>query len=131
MATDPSFLTIPRHYYGQASVANTGRDGTGTLVTLATGSNSYVAQILQVAVVATVTTTAGMIRLFLSLDGGTTKRLYDEIPIQAITVSATQPGYRTTRNYDALYLIDANTVLYASTHNAEAINLHAVSIGSA
>lgn len=131
MATDPVYLTVPRMYEGQVSAANTARDGTGTIVTLATGSGSYIAQILTLVVEATVTTTSGMVRIFITLDGGTTKRLYDEIPVAAVTGSASQPEFRTTRNYEALYLLDANTIIYASTHNAEAINLVATAIASA
>ena len=131
MAADPEFLTVPRLHSGQVSAANTNRDGTGTLVTIATGSGSYKEQIIHVAVIATVTTTAGMVRLFLSADGGTTKRLWDELPVAAVTVSATTPAFRTARHYNGLYLPDANALLYASTHNAEAINVVASGLATA
>jgi hypothetical protein len=126
----PIFTDADYVGYCQVSTANTNRDGTGSLQTLATGG-LVGARINMVKVVATVTTTAGMVRLFLSLDNGTTKRLVGEIPISAITPSATVAAFTADYFFNAgvtgepIKLPDANAILYASTHNAEAINVFA------
>lgn len=119
MATTPAFASNPRAT-DRASVgtANTNRDGSGTIATIATGSaaglriNSVVAQ-------ATVTTTAGMIRLYLSTNGGTNWYLFDEIPVAAITPSGSVPAFRGEVNYTNLILYGTSMKLGASTHNAE------------
>jgi hypothetical protein len=67
----------------------------------------------------TVTTTAGMIRIFISNDSGTTWFLFDEIPVAAATVSASVPAARNVRNYTDLVLFGTTARLGASTHNAE------------
>jgi hypothetical protein len=130
----PIFTDADYVGYCQVATANTARDGTGTvgttLQTLATGG-LVGARINMVKVVATVTTTAGMVRLFLSLDNGTTKRLVAEIPISAVTPSGTVAAFTADYFFNAgatgepIKLPDANAILYASTHNAEAINVFA------
>jgi hypothetical protein len=110
---------------GQLTAANTARDGTGALVQIAQGGADG-SRIDMVKIMAVGTTTAGMIRLFLSLDNGTTKRLIAEIPVSAVTPSASVNGFTADYIYNAgspLYLPDANAILYASTHNAETFNL--------
>ena len=72
---------------------------------------------------AIVTTTAGMIRLFLSTDTGTTWRLWDELPVSANSVGANIAGVRIRREYSDLVLFGASDLLGASTHNAEALNI--------
>lgn len=124
--TTPVFVATPKTWYGQVSVANTAYDGTGTIVTIATGvANASIIQFVRVH--ASVTTTAGMVRFFLTLDGGTTKRLILEIPISAVTVAANTAAFSDERVFTVpLVLPDTNGILYASTHNAEAINIVAV-----
>jgi hypothetical protein len=107
----------------QISTANTNRDGTGTLGTLTTGTTSGVV-IEQVTVTATGTTTAGVLRFFLSVDGGTTKGLIHEELVLAQTPSGTARAF--TIDVDALaglMLLTTNTILYASTNNAETFNV--------
>jgi len=104
------------------SAANVNRDGTGTIVTVCAGVAAG-SRVSSVTVKAAVTTTAGMIRLYLSTDTGTTWRLYREIPVTAITVSASQPTFYDRREFDDLVLFGATDLLGASTHNAEAINV--------
>lgn len=123
MATTPAFAATPKHANGQVSAANTNRDGSGTLVTLLTAGASG-SKIEEITVIGAVTTTAGMVRLFTSTDGGTTKRLFDEIAIDAVTPSGTLPAFRRSKRYTN-FVLPAGALLYASTHNAEAINVHA------
>lgn len=107
------------------SAANTARDGTGTIVTLYTaGSNGAVLEYLWAK--ATVTTTAGMIRFFLSTDAGSTKRLLAEIQVQAITVGASTLAWEGSWVPVRRLTLPASAIIYASTHNAEAVNVFAV-----
>jgi len=123
MAANPAFAVTPRIGVGQVSTANTNRDGTGTLVDIITGVAAGT-RIAEVVVEATVTTTAGMVRLYLF--DGTTNRLFDEVAIAAATVSASVKATRVSVTYPNLVLPSASWKLRASTHNAEAINVIAL-----
>ena len=123
MATQPAFATVPRIGLAQVSAANTNRDGTGTIVTVITGVAAGT-RIAEVVAEATVTTTAGMVRLYLY--DGTNTRLFDEIAIAAATPSASVRTTRVSTVYTNLILPSASWELRASTHNAEAINVIAL-----
>jgi hypothetical protein len=123
MAANPAFAITPRISLGQVSAANTNRDGTGTIVTIITGAATGT-RVVEVVIDATVTTTAGMVRLY--LHDGTNTRMFDEIPVTATTVSASVAAFRASRTYDNLVLPSASWSLRASTHNAEAINVIAL-----
>jgi hypothetical protein len=124
MASSPNFAsTALAPDLIQISTANTNRDGTGTAGTLTTGTTSGVV-LENVVVTATGTTTAGMIRFFLSIDGGTNKRLICERVVTAKTPSGTVNAFSTTvPELVGLVLLTTNTVLYASTNNAETFNI--------
>lgn len=124
MGNSPAFASVPRSASGQVSAANANRDGTGTIVSIFTPPAAG-ARIEEVYAQATVTTTAGMVRLFISNDSGVTWRLFDELPVTAVAVAASTPGWRTKRAYTNLILADATWRLGASTNNAEAINIFA------
>lgn len=119
MATQPTYAANPRSV-DRASVgtANTNRDGSGTIATIATGSSAGF-KIQEVVAQATVTTTAGMVRLYLSTDGGSTWKLFDELVVGAATVASAVPAYRISKNYQNLVLYSTSMKLGASTHNAE------------
>lgn len=120
----PVFAQTPVCANGQVSAANTARDGSGTIVTLFTaGANG--ARIEYIRAKATVTTTAGMVRIFISTNGGTDKRLLAEINIAAATVSATVQGAEGEYRPTLPLMLPASALIYASTHNAEAINVFA------
>lgn len=125
MATQPAFATVPRIGLAQVSGVNTNRDGTGTIVTVITGVAAGT-RIAEVVVEATVTTTAGMVRLYLSSDSGTTNRLFDEVAIAAATPSASVKTTRVSTVYTNLILPSSSWQLRASTHNAEAMNVIAL-----
>lgn len=117
----PVFAQTPVCGHGQVSTANTNRDGTGTLVTLYTaGTNG--GRVEYIRAKAAVTTTAGMVRIFLSTDSGTTKRLWAEIAISAVTVGASTQSAEGEYRPTLPLVLPASAILYASTHNAEAIN---------
>lgn len=105
---------------GQVTVANPNRDGTGTLVSIYTVTEVGGITIDGVRIVATVTTTDGMVRLF--VDRGGTIRMLAEIPVTAKTVSATEPGYTSSLRLSNVNLENGD-ILKASTEKAEAINV--------
>lgn len=126
MSIRPTYAGNPKVIdYAAISSANTNRDGTGSITALTTGTATGV-KIMEIIAQAQVTTTAGMIRLFLSDDGGTTWRLFDELPVGAVTVGASTPAYRTQKNYANLLLFGTNEMLGVSTHNAEAFKVYAL-----
>ncbi|NDF50795.1 MAG: hypothetical protein EB116_12075 [Betaproteobacteria bacterium] len=124
MSSSPNFASIAQiATITQLSVANTNRDGTGTLGTLLTGTASGTI-VEQITIKATGTTTQGMIRFFLSVDGGTNKRLIDEVIVGALTPSGTaQAFYAIAPNLAGLLLLTTNSILYAATNNAETFNV--------
>ena len=120
MANNAQFVGTPKNGVAQVTVANTNRDGTGTLATVYTAGAAG-ARIDSLLVQATATTTAGMIRLFIS-DGSAT-RLIMELPVVALTPSATIPAWSATVNFPKGFVLQATWMLKASTHNAETFNI--------
>jgi hypothetical protein len=113
MAISPQYIGTAKSPSVTISTANTNRDGTtgayGTLMTAgSTGS-----RVDMIRVNATGTTTAGMIRFFL----GTA--LIREVPVVAITPSATNPAFFADVWFDTPLVLEAASVLKCSTNNAE------------
>lgn len=130
MSIAAAYVNQPVNGSAQISAANTNRDGTGTLVTVFTAGRTG-ARIDRLRAIAVSTTTAGMIRYFLSVDGGTTKRLIYEQAVSAITPSssvAVWNGDLTQPNAPWLVLAP-NAILYAATHNAETFNIIPIEAG--
>ena len=119
MAVTPNFTSTSRLATAAVSAANANRDGTGTIVTVLTGVAAGT-KVFEVDVQMTVTSTAGMVRLFLSSDSGATWKLFDEVAIAAATASASVKATRVATQYTNLILPSASWVLGAATHNAEA-----------
>lgn len=131
MASTAQYATTPKNGVAQVSVANTNRDGTGTLSTVFTAGASG-SRLDALVVQATSTTTAGIVRFFISNDGGTTKRLVGEVAVTAATPSATVLAFSTTVTSGFMangLVLQANAILYASTHNAETFNIIPVFAG--
>jgi hypothetical protein len=125
MASNPSYAATPKCGLGQVSIANTARDGTGTIATVFTaGANG--SRIDAIDIKAVGTTTAGMIRLF--IHDGTNARLLTEIPVTALTPSATLPSWEAQLNTNSMsqvlpIILPTNYSLRASTNNAETFNV--------
>jgi hypothetical protein len=129
MATTPSYAATPVLDLARLSAANTSRDGTGTLLTVATGTTAG-KRLSRVLVSATGTTTAGMIRFFLSTDNGTTNRLVAELPVTAITPSGTVASFTgQVDRLSGLILPGTTALLRATTHNAETFDITVESAG--
>lgn len=125
--TTPIFTLTPIVGAAAISTANTNRDGTGTIGTVITGGTEGT-RISRITVKATVTTTAGMVRLYIGDDAGTPNiRLWREIVVTAITVAAATAGFVYVMNLtgESALILPPNYTLRASTHNAEAFNVFA------
>ena len=134
MATTAQYTTQPILNYAQVSSSNNALDGSGTegttIIKVIDGPTTAAAagvgeRINRVIVQAAGTTIAGMIRFFLTLNGGTTKRLIVEKPVSAITVGASTAAFRTeVPELVGLILVGGGDAeLYASTHIAETFNI--------
>lgn len=120
MAADPIFAATPRNGMGQIATANTNRDGTGTVGTIFTAGSSG-SIITAITVKAQVTTTAGMVRLF--VHDGTNYRLWREVIVTAITVGASTPAFEEHIIDFGGLLLPNGYSLRASTHNAETFSI--------
>lgn len=121
--TNPIFTLTPQIGRARISTANTNRDGTGTLADVITAGASGT-RIGRIKITATGTTTAGMVRLFIF--DGTNTRLWQEVPVSAITPSGTVQAFSQTlvsTDSDPLLVLPPNYVLRASTHNAETFDV--------
>lgn len=130
MATTAQFTAQPIIDIAQVSTANTNRDGSGTIVTVASGPSTSAAagvgkRINRVTVTATVTTSAGVIRFYLSTDNGTTNYLICERLVPAITPSTSVAVFRSEiSELVGLMLVGGgNCLLRASTNNAQTFNI--------
>jgi hypothetical protein len=130
MAALGNFASNPKTAVAVVSTANTNRDGTGTLATIVSGATRDMAaspplaggtRVDALAVAATGTTTAGMLRLF--LHDGTNARLLAEVPVAAVTPSATLAAWAvrlTKESCDFMPIVLApGASLRMGTHNAE------------
>ena len=128
MASSPSYAALPRCGIAQVTVANTARDGTGTLATVFTAAATG-SRIDAINLKATGTTTAGMIRLF--VHDGTTARLLTELPVVALTPAATLPSWEAQLNTNTMtqvlpIILPTGFSLRAATNNAETFNVIAL-----
>lgn len=119
MASAPAFAATPRCAVATVSTANTGRDGSGTIATVFTAGASG-SRIDEVRIKATVTTTAGMVRLF--IHDGTAANLLTEQPIAAVTVAASVVAEEYVLTFSNLFLPTGYS-LRASTEKAESMRV--------
>jgi hypothetical protein len=124
MAASPLFVGTPKQAQTQIGTANTARDGTGTLGTLFTAGASG-SRLDRIKFTAVGTVTAGVLRIFISYDGGTTKRLYDEVLVTATTPSTTVAAFTSTYSFPSGWNLQANAIVYVATNNAESFNAFA------
>ena len=127
MATQAQYAATPKLGIGQVSVANTNRDGTGTIGTVFTAGVSG-SRVDTIAVKATGTTTAGTVRLF--IHDGTDARLLTELLVVAVTPSATIPTWEVQLNASTMsqllpFALPTGYSLRASTEKAETFNVMA------
>lgn len=124
MATAPNYAStsLPPDIV-QLTAANANRDGSGTMVKVATGTAAGIVT-EQLRVTATGATTTGMIRFFLSLNGGTSKFFLTEAQVLPMTPTGTTQAFTTVVDaLTGLTLQGTTTELYAATNNAETFNV--------
>lgn len=119
MATAAQYASTVQTAQGQLTAANTNRNGTGTLVSIITGATNGT-RVDDIAIVAAGTTTAGVVRLFIS--DGTNIRLWQEILVAAVTPSTTVSVWSYTLLNQAL-ILKSGWSLQAATNNAETFNV--------
>lgn len=119
MATTAQYASTVQNASAQISTANTNRNGTGTIVSVMTGATNGT-RIDDIYIVATGTTTAGVVRLFIS--DGSNIRLWQEILVSAVTPSTTVAVWSYTLLNQAL-ILESGWSLQASTNNAETFNV--------
>lgn len=120
MASTPVYVGSPKTWQAALSAANTNRDGTGTLVDVVSAGSSG-SRLDKARVVASGTTTAGIVRLYLF--DGTNSYLFKEITVYAVTPSASIPVFEQDCDLDGLVLPTNTWKLRASTHNAESFKI--------
>ena len=126
MAFAPLYASTPRVGLGNVTVANTNRDGTGTIVSCFSAATTG-SRIDQIKVMSRSTSTAGMIRLY--IHDGATAWLWKEISVTAVTPGATQVGFTKTiaagdgETIELPLTLPTGYSLRASTHNAESANI--------
>lgn len=123
----PLFLLTPVIGMVKIATANTARDGSGTMSTIVTGgTNGTTVTTLQVK--AEVTTTAGVIRVYVSntTAANTTANtfLLKEIVVTAVTASGTAASFDSTLTFDDLKIPSGST-LRVSTDKAESFSVTA------
>ena len=101
------------------STANTNLDGSGTLSSAIVTGASNGTQIQSVTIKAQVTTTEGMVRLFLY--DGTNTKLLTEVPVHAVTKSASAHSF--SSRVDLNFALKSGWSLKASTEKGESFNV--------
>ena len=119
MSSNAQYSAIPKVGVAQISVANTARDGTGTMVTVVSAGTGG-SRVDDIQITATGVTTAGMVRLF--LNNGTTSYLWKEVGVSAVSASGSQPAFNAQLLNQAL-ILPSGWSLKAATNNAETFNV--------
>ncbi len=120
--TSPIFTLTPVIGTVAIATANANRDGTGTIGTVVTAGVEGL-RVHRISIKATVTTTAGTIRLFIYT--GSTYFLWKEILTTAITVTATVAAFEYTLELsgEGALVLPNGYSLRASTEKAENFNV--------
>ena len=127
MAVTANFALIPnvgRARISGVGAANTARDGSGVegstifLAFTAGANGARIDRFIVNAAGTLSTTTAGMIRIFISESAGLNKRLYREWQVTASTPSASALGYTnyTTSKIDGGLALKAGEQIWVTSH---------------
>ena len=103
MATSPSFIGTAAIGSVNVATANTAIDGSGTITTLLTGASTGT-RVLEVVAQCAASSAAARVNLFLTVDSGTTWRLFDQIAIaaaRAVWVMRMRRGWSAPRLLDS------------------------------
>lgn len=119
MATTPTYFGTPWCPSITISVANTARNGTGTIVSLGAAPAGG-GRIDDILFTAQGVTTAGFLRIF--KHDGTTYRLFDELVVAPITPSPTLAAWRYAA-FNLGIVLEEGSALGFSTEKAETFNV--------
>ena len=115
----------------QISVANQNLDGSGAGIVLLSVGHSAGKRIDEIhCKPLSPPTLKGLVRFFYSKDGGTTKRLLQEVQLPSSPQATADPGsqvtFETSTNLPPNFVLTStNQHIYVSTHNALTINIFA------
>jgi hypothetical protein len=119
MATAPAFAATVRNSNVAISTADTSRTAPTSVGTAFTAGSSG-SRIDEIDIVATGTTTANVVRLWIYT--GSTYFLLQEVLVSAITPSVTQAVFSTTLTFNN-FMLPSGYSLRATTNNAEGYNV--------
>lgn len=121
--SNSSFVqTVASTSIGKISVQNTNLNGSGTIVSILTASNSAKGtDVGAITVKANGNTAQGMVRLFLSGNGGSTWFLWKELMVPGNIQTSVEQAFECTILSD--FSLQANFQIGASTQNADAFSL--------
>jgi hypothetical protein len=104
---------------GILATANPNLDGSGTIVPVFTAGSGINGSFIKNITIKALGSTSinGMIRLFISNDGGSTYKLMREIEVPQTTQSAYEPSWKQVVAME--YNVKAGIIIGASTQNAE------------
>lgn len=124
MASTPNFAATPAPAGATLTLANTNRDGTGTLGTVITGASGGT-RIDRVRIKCQGTSTAGMVRLFLFNASAAFVSLEEEVIVTAVTPAANVKTFEAELTFGAgrPLVLPNGWTLRAGTHNAETYNV--------
>jgi hypothetical protein len=125
MATNPSFIGTSRLTSINVATANTNIDGTGTITSLITGASTGT-RVLEIDAQCGATSATALVNIFITIDSGTTWRLFDQIAITAATSSTTVKANRNIATYANLVLPDATARLGITTTISQSTNVTAL-----
>jgi hypothetical protein len=112
MASAPAFAVTPRIGVAAVSIANTARDGSGTIVDILVGAATGT-RIHEIVIQASDNPADSCVTLF--IHNGTSYFIFDEFDMgDPAAASATVSGYRDRRVYDNLVLPSASWKLAAA-----------------
>lgn len=126
----PNFAVTPKQTDATLTTADAARSNPSTSVITVFTAASTGSICTRIAVAAMGTTTAGVVRLFITNDGGTNKRLLEEIIVPAITPSTTIAVFMArfkaaTLAQPIILGPSTNNILYCTTNNSETFAVHA------
>lgn len=124
-SSQPVMSRGPRMECVSIATANTNRDGTGTIGTLATAHATNGSWIDNIVIQAAGTTTAGVVRIYIY--DGTNYFLFWEQMVTAITPSATVQAFNAKLDFSqpgSKLWLPAGYSIRVSTHNAETFKVH-------
>ena len=130
MATSAQYTAQPLIEYAQVTTGDASRTAPTNSVEITAGPNVSAGagvgkRINRITIHATSSASNGMIRFWLSLDNGTTKRLILEKGVQFITPSSVVSAFRTEVPELVGMMLPGGTAnkLYATTHNTDTFNI--------